>query len=295
MPLQHGFAPIQDGNIRAEFLHRGHLVAGHDDILPLFHFPADDLLKQFRVHRVQAGEGLVQHNQLRVGNQCRHQLNLLLVALGKLVRLQGLAHQFADWLSRRRGAPPLFQRQIQPAGLFGGIQIFLHRQIPRQFADAPTGHIPGHAPQRGEIHQLVHQRIFGIQPPLLRQIPHVAIGRSQFLAVPEHLSPVPGQHAQYHSDRRGFARAIGAQQRVYPALMHFKGKVIHHLFFAVIFRQSGNLQTHVHRSLFSIFLFCIHYSLPCRRGSTPYFLCSHFLQISHRNFARCPLSRGFLL
>ena len=40
--LQHGAAAVQNGDIGAEFLHRGHLVAGHDKIFSLLDLLIDD-------------------------------------------------------------------------------------------------------------------------------------------------------------------------------------------------------------------------------------------------------------
>ena len=66
VPLQNRSGPVQNGQVRAELLHRGHLVAGHDQVFPGGDLLPDDPLEQVRVDGVQAGQGLIQDQQLRV-------------------------------------------------------------------------------------------------------------------------------------------------------------------------------------------------------------------------------------
>lgn len=168
----------------------------------------------------------------------RHQLDFLLIALGQLVRPLGLFP-----LGGAAQKPP-------PSRLRwgAGIEILLHLQPLCPVPDAPPGLRPGHIPQGREVQQLIHQRILGVQPPLLRQISHVAAADIQRFPVPQHLSPVPGQHIQHHADAGGFSRAVGAQQGIHPRPGHPEGQPVHHRPVPVSLGQVLYRQAHVSSS-----------------------------------------------
>ncbi len=63
-----------------------HLMGRKDDgLFPLLQF-LQDIFQQYLVHRIQAGERLVKHYQLRIVNNRADELHLLLVSLGKFIR-----------------------------------------------------------------------------------------------------------------------------------------------------------------------------------------------------------------
>ena len=85
VPLQDGVRAVENGDVRAEFLHGRHLVRAHDQIFALRDLVTDDVADEVRVHRVEAGKRFVQDDQFGIGQESGHELDLLLVALGKLL------------------------------------------------------------------------------------------------------------------------------------------------------------------------------------------------------------------
>ena len=86
-PVGDDLAPVEDGDGVAQLLHQLQLVAGeHDRRSPVGLLPQDGG-QHVDPHRVEAGEGLVEHQQVGPVDEGRRQLHPLLVAEGQVVDL----------------------------------------------------------------------------------------------------------------------------------------------------------------------------------------------------------------
>src|SRR5262249_12592429 len=73
----------------AHFLGDGHVVRGENHRRPLAVEVEDGIAQHFQVDRIQAGEGLIEQDQLRFGDDAGNELHLLSHALGKGFNLLG--------------------------------------------------------------------------------------------------------------------------------------------------------------------------------------------------------------
>ena len=189
-------------------------MAGHDQVLALFDLLVDDALEQIRIDRIKAGERFIENQQLRITQQREHELDLLLVALGKLIGL-----------FRLRGTLALLRR----------IEIFRRFKPLRPIVDALLRLRTRNTAQRSKIEQLIHQRILRIEAALLREIADIAGLQRQRAAVPFNRAAVLREHIQNHTDRRCFAGAVRAEQRIDTRLLHLKAEMIDDNLFPVLF------------------------------------------------------------
>jgi hypothetical protein len=72
---------IDDGHRLAQILHQVKLVAREQDAAPCLSLLNEDLADDVDPGRIQADQGLVEHEDFRVVHQRRRQLHTLLVAM----------------------------------------------------------------------------------------------------------------------------------------------------------------------------------------------------------------------
>ncbi len=87
LAVEHRPAGVDQHDPVAQRLHLVHLVRGHQDAFACPALFLENLLDQARVHRVEAGEGLVHDNQLRIVQKRGDELGLLLHPLAQLLHL----------------------------------------------------------------------------------------------------------------------------------------------------------------------------------------------------------------
>ena len=153
------------------------------------------LLQHRLVHRVEAGEGLVQDQQARVCHQGGGQLHLLRHAL----------------------------RQLLDLAVGEGGQAEAVEQAPRR----ALGVVAAHTLQPAEIDHGLQHRHLAVEAALLRQEADVAAAPLAGRAA-QHLDRPAGgpQDVERHAQRRGLARAIGAQETEDAALGDIEAQVI---------------------------------------------------------------------
>ena len=195
-----------------------HVVVGDEDAdVLVLQFP-DDLLDVLHGDGVDAGKGFVQHDELGVDGQAAGNLRAAPLAAGQLVALV-LAHLLDAELGEQ--ALQLLLAVVQ--GLAGhlehGHDVVLHAHLAedgsllRQVADAGLGTL-----------------VDGI------------LGNVQ--VVQEDAALVGRDKAHGHVERRGLARAVGAQQADNLPLLDVDGHVAHHRALAVLFHQILRAEHH---------------------------------------------------
>jgi len=84
-PGEHHPAPVDDHHVLAQVLHNVELMAGEEHRRPGMRPLGQDLSQARRRHRVEAGEGLVEHDQVGLVHQGHGQLHPLLVAVREVL------------------------------------------------------------------------------------------------------------------------------------------------------------------------------------------------------------------
>ena len=156
----------------------------------------DDLLEHVLIERVETAERLVEDEQLRLVQNGRHELDLLLHPLGEVLDLA-----FAPGREPQPVEP--LERALPPEG-------------PRDTADL-----------REEHEQLEHPHL-AIDTALLREIAHPAARLVDGVA-PEQLNPplVGDQDAHHHADRGGLPRSVRAEQPVDAPRRNLEIETVH--------------------------------------------------------------------
>jgi hypothetical protein len=156
-------------------------VAGEDDRHPGARPFAQDLAEDVDADGVEAGERLVEHEELGVVDERRAELRPLLVAERQRLRaaVGDVGEPEAVEPPRRRGA--------------------------RRFRAEPV--------QAGEVHELVGDPHLRVQPALLGHVAEPRAGRGvERPALPAHGVLVGLEHAEDDPHRRGLARAVGPDE-----------------------------------------------------------------------------------
>ena len=173
-----------------------HQVGGQHDrgarLAAVRHQPPD----AGHVDRVQAGEGLVPHQQLGRAHQGAHQLDLLLVALAQGLQL----------------AVPVFgdAQLLQPV-LGGGDRVAAAQSL-----------------ELAQVGQHLDDLAAAVQPALLGQVADpVQVGPLHRVAEDRHVTRVGPVDVQQHADQRGLAGAVGAEQPEDLAGVHLQAHVAH--------------------------------------------------------------------
>ncbi len=162
-------------------------------------------------HRIEPGERLVEHEDVRTEDQCGGQLDPLLVAEAE--RLEIVV------------GPVLQAKAIKPA----------NGRDPRRRA--------GHAVELAEVRQLVGQSHFRVQPALLGHVPDPASRREvERDAIPSHLARVGAEDAEYDPHRGGLARAVAPDKTEQLAGMDVEREVLHGDGLPVSLRDSTDLE-----------------------------------------------------
>ena len=212
-------------------------MAGHDEVFAAGDLLADDVADEVGVDGIEAGKRLVKDDELRVGEQGRHELDLLLVPLRELIgelRLLPLSPE------RRNGSFPV-------PGERGGlvrIQVFLDFEAFGKRTDALLGFLLLDAAESREIEELIHQRVFRIESALLGEVADVAAVGGERSAVPKDLASVLCEHAEHHADGGRFPRPVRSEQRVDAGTLHREAEVFEYDLVSVFFMQMGYLETH---------------------------------------------------
>ena len=180
-PIQHRAPLVDEHDAVTQRLHLVHLVGRHQDRFPRLSLILEHLLDQPRVHRVQAGEGLVHDDQVWIVQQSGDNLCLLLHAPAQL------RHLFLAVFGQIEQLQPL----AQPA----------------------AGHPLIHPLQRRQVDQRRFQFQVLVQPSILRHIADAALFlQIQRTTVNPDRACIRFIDIQHHADGRRLAGAIGTQQ-----------------------------------------------------------------------------------
>ena len=176
----------------------------------------EDLAHDVHGHRVQAGEGLIENEQLGVAHQCGGQLDALLVAQRQALHLVAAAPLQAQTLG-----PPLCSR------LGGG---------------------GGQSVEAGQVDELLGHLHPGVEAALLG---HVADGASDGGVHrgthPGHGAGVGGEHPHDDAHRGGLARPVRTDEADDLAAVQGQGEIIQGLKAPEAFGQAGQFE---HRGSF---------------------------------------------
>ena len=174
---RHQASVLDDRHRLADALHELELVRGEDHRHASGRVLGEHARQHVHADGIEAGERLVEHEQLGIVHHRRGQLHALLVAEREL--LDAISGAVAQ------------AEAIDPA---------LGRGHRRGGPDAV---------QPGEVHELVAHAHLRVQPALLR---HVAEPRTGFEvdrpAVEEHLAAIRREHAEHDPHRRGLSGAV---------------------------------------------------------------------------------------
>ena len=193
--VNHGSAPIDDRDRFAHRLDGFHLMRGKDDgLAPGAEFE-DGLAKQDHVDGVEAGERLVEKQDLGIVDDRSQELDFLLVPLRQLPRLACGEVGYAE------SGQPLVRRSGGPIGR--------------------------HAVEASEEHELIEDGHLRIEPALLGQVtPCRPRQASMVHASPGQRTAVRPEHAERDPHGRGLAGAVGPEESVDVALRDLEGQAV---------------------------------------------------------------------
>jgi hypothetical protein len=188
-------AVVDDGHRLAEPLDQVQLVAREEDQPPLTGGVGDDLGQPVDGDRVEPGEGLVEHERLRLVDERNGELHPLLVAQRQ--RLDRLVGAVGD-------AQPL-----------------------EQGVGAERGALAAQAGQPGEVDELVADAHVRVEPALLGHVAEAPpdLGADRLAAVAD-LSPVGLDHAEDDPHGGGLPGAVRAEEPADLAGRHRHGEVV---------------------------------------------------------------------
>jgi hypothetical protein len=204
-------SPVDDRDRLAEPLDQVELMAGEDHRDAATGPLGEHLGEHVDAHRVQAGERLVEHQQLWPVHQRCSKLHALLVPEREL--LDPVA------------APLCHAEAFRPVG--GGVSGVLRRQ----------------AVEPSEVLQLVADPHLRIEPAFLRHVAHPLPGLGvDRAAPPADLAGVGLQHAEHDPHGGGLAGAVGTDEAEHLPLAHAEREVVEGHDLAVAAGQSPQLQ-----------------------------------------------------
>ena len=182
---------IDDRDRLAERFDRLHLMRGEDQCPALVAQLEEGLAEQRHVHRIETRKRLVHQEHLRIVEDCRDQLDLLLIAFRQLLR--------------------------PPAGQLGNAEP---GQPMERLATRPLGR---EAVERREIGELVDDDHPRIEAALLGQVAPRRAGKDAAVdSLPRHRSAIGLEDAEDDPHRRRLARAVGAEEAEYLAARNFE-------------------------------------------------------------------------
>ncbi len=193
--LQHHPSPVDHGHGLAEPLDKVQLMRAEDDRHPARRPLEQDLAEHVHPDRVEAGERLVEDQELGVVHQRGRELGALLVAVGQLVQTRPAAVTEAE--------------PLEPAVGVGLCPV------------------PRHPVEPGEVHELLAHPHPRVQPARLRHVaePHAGL-RIDRTAVPSRLAPVGLHHAHHDPHRGGLPGAVRSEEAEHLARAHVEGDAV---------------------------------------------------------------------
>src|SRR6185295_18500012 len=194
--VEHGAAAVDQADVIAHALGELHAVGGEHDALSLLPVLAEQIAEQLLVDGIEAGEGLVEDQQVRLVEHGADELHLLLHALRQLL----------DFLLRPLGEV----HPLEPA-----LDV---RQGPRALQAADLG----------QEEELVERRHLAVEAAFLGQVADAPqVVRRPRMAEDVDLPRVLRGDVHDHADGRRLAGAVRPQQAVDAAGRHRQRDAVH--------------------------------------------------------------------
>ncbi len=195
--VQHDPPVVDERDGLAEVLDEVELVAREQEVPPGAHVGEDHLRQELDGGRVEAGEGLVEHEHVGLVDHGRRQLHPLGHAAGQVLDLV---------LGAVGEAEPL--EEVARVGLAGRLVEAVEARDPRE--------------------QVEHAHV-SVQAALLRHVaPRAAVVFGRGTVAPRHGAGVRLQDAEQDAHQRGLAGAVGPEQPDDPARGHVEVDALQH-------------------------------------------------------------------
>ncbi|MNC35926.1 hypothetical protein D3C75_844260 [compost metagenome] len=210
--LNYCIGTVKNCNVPAQLFDMLHAVGREQDTRPLIAHFSNGILQELYINRVQSAEGFVEDENLRFMYDGCDEAHFLLIALGELFNFLVVIFRYF------KAVQPVTQALLRIAGR--------------------------HAAQPGQIDDLLADLHLRIQPALFRQVTHQMLQFvAERLAVVENLPLIGVDQSKHHTHRCGFTGAVGPQQPINFALLHFQVDSVYRRFVTILLHYLFQLQS----------------------------------------------------